>query len=124
MCISRISVSPVSKERLLESLLERRKYVRFPGQFRIRVTIERTSGEVEGLSRNLCQGGLFFLTPSLGAFREHDPTIIHLYLPPEMTGHQHSVVLQGQGTVRRIDEARKGVAIEFSRLLRSFPVSR
>lgn len=117
-------VSPVSKEHSLESLLERRKYVRLPNRFRTRVTIERTSTEVEGLTLDVGQGGIFFSTPSWRAFQENDPTTVHLYLPPEMTGHSDTLILKGDGTVKRIEQTRKGVAIEFSRQLRAFAVSK
>jgi hypothetical protein len=117
-------VSPVSKEHSLESLLERRGYVRLPNQFRTRVTIERTSTEVEGLTLDVGQGGMFFSTPSWRVFQENDPTIVHVHLPPEMTGHSETLILKGEGTVKRIEQARKGVAIEFSRQLRAFAVSK
>jgi hypothetical protein len=117
-------VSPVSKEHPLESLLERRKYVRLPNRLRTRVTINRTSREVEGLTLDVGQGGMFLSTPSWRVFEENDPTTVHLYLPPEMTGHSQSLILKGEGTVKRIEETRKGVAIEFSRQLRTFTASR
>jgi hypothetical protein len=117
-------VSPVSKEHPLESLLERRKYIRLPNAFRTRVTIERTSTEVEGLTLDVGQGGMFLLTPSWLVFQENDPTTIHLYLPPEMTGHSETLILKGEGTVKRIEQSIKGVAIEFSRQLRTFTASR
>jgi len=120
----RYGVSPVSKEHPLESLLERRKYVRLPNRLRTRVTIERTSTEVEGLTRDVGQGGMFLSTPSWRAFQENDPTTVHLYFPPEMTGHSETLILQGEGTVKRIEQTRKGVAIEFSRQLRAFAVSK
>jgi hypothetical protein len=120
----RNGVSPVSKEHPLESLLERRKYIRLPNAFRTRVTIERTSTEVEGLTLDVGQGGMFLLTPSWLVFQENDPTTIHLYLPPEMTGHSETLILKGEGTVKRIEQSIKGVAIEFSRQLRTFTASR
>ena len=120
----RLGVSPASKEHRLESLLERRKYVRQPNRFRTRVTTDRTSTEVEGSSLDVCQGGMFFSTPSWRGFQENDPTTVHLYLPPEMTGQPDTLILKGEGTVKRIEETRKGVAIEFSRQLRAFAVSK
>jgi len=120
----RLGVSPASKEHPLESLLERRKYVRLPNRFRTRVTIERTSTEVEGLTRDVGQEGMFLSTPSWRVFQENDPTTVHLYLPPKMTGQPDTLILKGEGTVKRIEETRKGVAIEFSRQLRAFTVSK
>jgi hypothetical protein len=117
-------VSPVSKEHPLESLLERRKYVRLLNRVRTRVTINRTSTDVEGLTLDVGQGGMFLSTPSWWVFQENDPTTVHLYLPPEMTGQSHTLILKGEGTVKRIEQARKGVAIEFLRQLRTFTVSK
>jgi hypothetical protein len=108
----------------LQSLLERRKCVRLSNRFRTRVTINRTSTEVEGLTLDVGPGGMFFSTPSWHVFQESDLTTVHLYLPPEMTGHSETRVLKGEGTVKRVEETRKGVAIEFSRLLRTFTASR
>jgi hypothetical protein len=67
---------------------------------------------------------MFFSTPSWRVFRENDPTTVHLYLPPEMTGQSDTLILKGEGTVKRIEQARKGVAIEFLRQLRTFTVSK
>jgi len=67
---------------------------------------------------------MFFSTPSWRGFQENDPTTVHLYLPPEMTGQPDTLILKGEGTVKRIEETRKGVAIEFSRQLRAFAVSK
>jgi hypothetical protein len=120
----RYGVSPASKEHRLETLLERRKYVRLPNRFRTRVTIERMSAAVEGLTLDVGQGGMFLSTPSWRGFQENEPTTVHLYLPPEMTGHSETRILKGEGTVKRIEETRKGVAIEFSRQLRAFTVLR
>jgi len=120
----RFGVSPASKEHRLESLLERRKYVRLPNGFRTRVTINRASTKVEGLTLDVGQGGMFFSTPSWRAFQENDSTTVHLYLPPEMTGHSETLILKGEGTVKRIEQSIKGVAIEFSRELRTFTISR
>ena len=120
----RFGVSPASKEHRLESLLERRKYVRLPNRLRTRVTIERTSTEVEGLTLDVGQGGMFFSTSSWRVFQKNDPTTVHLYLPPEMTGHSETLILKGEGIVKRIEQSIKGVAIEFSRELRTFTISR
>jgi|GEM_PF-622731 len=124
MRLEGFGVSPVSKEHPLESLLERRKYVRLPNRFRTRVTIERTSTEVEGLTFDVGQGGMFFSTSLWRIFQENDPTTVQLYLPPEMTGQSDILILKGEGTVKRIEQTRKGVAIEFSRQLRAFTVSK
>ena len=124
MRLEGFGVSPVSKEHPLESLLERRKYVRLPNRFRTRVTIERTSTEVEGLTFDVGQGGMFFSTSLWRVFQENDPTTVQLYLPPEMTGQSDILILKGEGTVKRIEQTRKGVAIEFSRQLRAFTVSK
>jgi len=120
----RLGIPPASKEHRLESLLERRKYIRLPNRFRTRVTIERTSTEVEGITLDVGQGGMFLSTRSWSSFHENDPTTVHLYLPPEMTGQPETRILTGEGTVKRIEETRKGVAIEFSRQLRAFTVSK
>ena len=120
----RYGVSPASKEQRLESLLERRKYVRLSNRFKTRVTIARTASEVDGLTFDVGQGGMFFSTPSWRVFLENDLATVHLYLPPEMTGQSDTLILKGEGTVKRIEETRNGVAIEFSQELRAFTVSK
>jgi PilZ domain len=124
MSSERFGVSPASKEHRLETLLERRKYVRLPNRFKTRVTIDRTSTAVEGLTLDVGQGGMFLSTPSWRGFQENDSTTVHLHLPPEMTGQPDTLILKGEGTVKRIEQTRKGVAIEFSRQLRTFTVSK
>ncbi len=116
-------VSPAWEERALEFLGERRNYSRLLRNFQARVNIDRTSTEVSGVTENISQGGMFFSTQAWDVFKENDQITIHVLLPPEMTGQPAPLILKGQGVVTRIEKEKQGVALEFSRKLRSFEVS-
>jgi hypothetical protein len=48
---------------------------------------------------------------------------MRVYLPPEFTGQNNTLVLTGPALVKRIEKERQGVAVEFLRELRTFQPS-
>ncbi len=95
---------------------ERRKYTRTLSSFKIKIRLTRTAKEVDGVTRNLSQGGAFISSPSLPAFRKNEPAEMHLFLPPEFTGQSDTLILTGPGVIKRIErEKRKGWPLSSSR---------
>ena len=102
---------------------ERRKYARTLRNFRIKIKIARTSREVDGVTQDLSQGGAFIPSPSWPTFHKDDRAEMRVYLPPEFTGQNETLILTGPALVRRIEKERQGVAVEFLRELRTFQPS-
>ena len=107
----------------MSSPAERRKYRRLSRNYKTRVTIKRTSKEVEGITDNLSQGGAYIFTPSWSSLQENDQMTMNLLLPPEMTGQPDTITLTGPAKVKRVDKDREGIAIEFLKELKAFEPS-
>ena len=54
------------------------------------------------------------------SFRAGTPLTVTVFLPPEFTGQDEAIRLQGEAVISRIDEANKGIAVEFRKPLRQF----
>jgi hypothetical protein len=52
----------------------------------------------------------------------YDETELIFFLPPEFTGQNDTLILKGLGTVRRVEGDRGGIAIEFTKELKTFEV--
>ena len=101
-------------------MFERRKYTRTPNKFKMKITVVRTSAEVDGVTQNLSQGGAFISSTSSLAFRKNDQAEMQIFLPPEFTGQEDTLTLTGPGVIKRIEQERKGVAVEFLTELKTF----
>lgn len=102
---------------------ERRKYTRTLSNFRIKIRLARTSKEVDGVTQNLSQGGAFITSPSWPALEKDEQAEMRLFLPPEFTGHSHTLTLTGPAVIKRVEKHMKGVAVEFLKELRTFEPS-
>lgn len=91
--------------------------------FRTKVRLARTSAELEGVTQNLSQGGAFFTSPSSPALEKDEQAEMRLFLPPEFTGHSHTLTLTGPAVIKRVEKHMKGVAVEFLKELRTFEPS-
>jgi hypothetical protein len=102
---------------------ERRNYTRTLNNFKIKIRLARTSKEVDGVTENLSQGGAFVTSPSWPALQQDEQAETHLFLPPEFTGQKHVLTLTGPAVIRRIDQHKNGVAVEFLKELKTFKPS-
>ncbi|MBW1981136.1 MAG: PilZ domain-containing protein [Deltaproteobacteria bacterium] len=120
MCSLRPKAPSKVSKKTGKSFPERRNYLRLLRTFNVKIHIEGTSTEVEGVTCNISQKGSFVRSPSWAILREHDHTVVTLRLPPEMTGQPKTLNLIGPAVVKRIDKERNGIAFEFLRELRTF----
>ena len=95
---------------------ERRRSTRLHRQFAAHIRCQ-TGVRADGESENLSQGGAFISVEHWDLFKARDKIIITFLLPPEFTGQDRAIGLQGEAVVTRVDTLRQGVGIEF---LRSF----
>lgn len=103
---------------------ERRNFMRFDKELKTGIRITHTSAEVEGVTKNLSQGGALISTPSWSAFQKDEQAVLHLVLPPEITGQDSDLVLNGPAVVKRIDKDNEVIAVQFLKELRTFEVIR
>ena len=101
---------------------EKRKYLRLDKNFQTGARLLHGSAELSGITHNLSQSGAFIISPSWSDFQVDDETELMFSLPPEFTGQNDTVILKGLVTVRRVDGDRWGIAIEFTKDLKTFEV--
>jgi hypothetical protein len=98
---------------------ERRRSMRLHRQFAAHIRC-RTGIRADGESENLSQGGALIRTESWDVFKPRDEILITFWLPPEFTGQDKAIGLQGEAVVTRVDSERQGIGIEFVRTFRQF----
>ena len=103
--------------------LERRTYSRMPSKFKMRLKLAGISRELDGVTQNLSQGGAFITSPNWPICEKGDQAEIQILLPPEFTGQADTLTLNGPGVLKRIEGDLEGVAIQFSRELKTFEPS-
>ena len=99
---------------------DRRKEPRFRMRFPVRLYRDRLDLWFEGTSVNMSQMGAFIRTEGWNSFQVNNQAIVTCFLPPDFSGQDEFVALQGEATVRRLDPANKCVAIEFVKSFRQF----
>ena len=107
----------------MRSDFDRRSDKRLLKTFQVTIKIRRTAADIHGVTENLSQGGAFILSQSLPSLQENEETTVHLFLPPEMTGQQTTLILKGPAVVKRVEKERCGIALKFQKLLRAFEAS-
>ena len=75
---------------------------------------------VEGVSENLSQGGALIKTKAWQSCRLNDQAIVTFFLPPDFTGQDTTIVLQGAAVVTRIDRDNETVGVDFVKNFRQF----
>ena len=102
--------------------IERRRGPRLPTDFKAQMKMTLTSAKIEGVIENFSQVGAVISGVSSPAIQEGDRIWVRLSLPPEMTGQAEALILEGPAVVRRIENDRGEIAVEFSKQLRTFEV--
>jgi hypothetical protein len=75
---------------------------------------------LEGNTLELSQGGAFIKTEGWHSFELNELAELTLFLPPDFTGKDTPIGLQGSAIVKRVDPLREGIAVEFTEALRQF----
>ena len=108
----------------MESYFDRRKNYRLPKRLKTKITVPRTSAEIDGFTDNISQGGAFILSPLFTDLEVDDQVSIGIFLPPKMTGQSQTLILNGPAVVKRTESNKKGVAVQFLINLKAFEPSR
>ena len=99
---------------------EERKFKRVRCNFMVTLFNEKLNFFVQGVTANLSQHGAFIRMQSNFSFRAGTPITVTVFLPPDFTGQDGAIRLQGRAVILRSDEVNKGIAVEFCRALREF----
>jgi hypothetical protein len=99
---------------------EERKFKRVRCDFMVTLFNEKLNLFVHGVTVDLSQYGAFVRIQPDFSFRAGIPITITVFLPPRFTGQDEAIRLQGEAVISRVDEANKGIALEFRKALRQF----
>jgi len=75
---------------------------------------------LEGNTLDLSQGGAFIKTEGWHLFESGELTELTFFLPPDFTGMDTPIRLQGEALIMRIDREKEGVAGEFVKSFKAF----
>ena len=99
---------------------DRRKYPRLRQSFRVELFKRGSRHSLDGTSVDVSQGGAFIKTKQWRALKVKDYTVIAFSLPPDYTGQEKIIRLQGEAVVTRVDQKNKGIGVEFTKKFRNF----
>ena len=98
----------------------RRRYARLNLRFPVKLCRDGLDLWFEGVSVNLSQVGAYIETKDWSFFRVHDQTIVNCLLPPDFTGQNKTIRLQGEAMIKRIEPQNQCVAVEFVKKFKQF----
>ncbi|UCF00739.1 MAG: PilZ domain-containing protein [Deltaproteobacteria bacterium] len=75
---------------------------------------------LEGNTLDLSQSGAFIKTEGWHFFEPNELTKPIFFLPPDFTGVDTPIGLQGDAVITRIDRENQGIAVEFVKSFREF----
>jgi hypothetical protein len=99
---------------------DRRKYPRLRQSFRVELFKEGSRHSLDGTSVDVSQVGAFIRTKEWRALKVNDQAVIAFSLPPDYTGQEKTIRLEGEAVITRVDQKNKGIGVEFTRKFRNF----
>ena len=99
---------------------DQRKSPRIRQSFRMKLLRRGVDYTLEGMTANLSQKGAFIRTKHYRSFQAGEPGEFTFFLPPDFTGQDKTVGLQGNAVITRIDQDNEGIGVEFIKSLKQF----
>ncbi|MGD8370138.1 MAG: FHA domain-containing protein [Syntrophobacterales bacterium] len=99
---------------------ENRKKPRIRQTFQVRFLKEGLDLSFEGRTVNLSQKGAFIKTKHYRFCQPGEPAFFTFFFPPDFTGQDKTVGLQGSAVIARIDQENEGIGVEFIKNLNQF----
>ena len=99
---------------------DQRKTPRIPQRFQVKFLKQGFDLTLEGVTANVSQKGAFIKTHHWRSLHAGDPAVFTIFLPPDFTGQDKIVGLQGAAVVTRIDQENEGFGVEFVKSLKQF----
>jgi len=75
---------------------------------------------IEGITTNLSQGGAFIKSKNRHSCQAGAYVFLTFFLPPDFTGQNKTIGLQGDAVITRIDQENGTIAVEFIETFREF----
>jgi hypothetical protein len=100
--------------------MNRRELPRMTQEFKVKILQRGIDFSCEGMTVNISQGGAFIKTQHWRSLQVNNRATLTFFLPPEFTGQNHVISLQGSAVVTRVDQKNESVAVEFVRNFRQF----
>lgn len=112
---------PAAKSPNVMETFDHRKSRRIRRNFPVKLLMKGTENlSVEGMTVNLSQGGALIKLNNRISLQVHAPAVLTFFLPPDFTGQNKTIVLQGDAIITRIDQENMGMEIEFIKTFREF----
>ncbi len=99
---------------------EHRKNIRVRRNFPVSLFMEDLNLFIEGITTNLSQCGAFIKSKNRHFCQAGALAVLTFFLPPDFTGQNETIGLQGDAVITRIDQENKGIAVEFVKALKEF----
>lgn len=99
---------------------DQRKSPRISQSFRVKFLRQGVDYTLEGMTINLSQKGAFIRTRHYRSFQAGEPGEFTFFLPPDFTGQDKTVGLQGNAIITRIDQDNEGIGVQFIKSLKQF----
>ena len=102
---------------------DQRKSPRIHQSFRVKFLRQGVEYTLEGTTANLSQKGAFIRTKDYRSFQTGEPGEFTFFLPPDFTGQDKVVGLQGNAVITRIDQDNEGIGVKLLRVSSNSNVS-
>ena len=99
---------------------DRRQHNRLSLRFSTMLNSPRSEAPILGVTEDLSQDGAFIRTEHWRTLQIDESAIVTLLLPPNFSGQDETIGLEGTAVVSRIDGAKGGVAVQFTKSLKQF----
>lgn len=110
---------PAAKSPNLMETFDHRNSIRIRHNFPVKILMKGTENlSIEGMTIKLRQGGALIKLNSRLSFQAHPQAVLTFFLPPDFTGQNKTIVLQGDAVITGIDQVNKRMEIEFIKTFR------
>jgi hypothetical protein len=99
---------------------DQRRSPRIRQTFQVKFLKQGIDLTLDGRTANLSQKGAFIKTKYWRSLQAGDPAMFTFYLPPDFTGQDKIVGLQGSAVITRVDQENEGIGVEFIKNLKQF----
>jgi len=77
---------------------------------------------IDAVAQDLSPSGAFIKTGNWRSLQVNDRTLLTLFLPPDFTGQQGTITLQGSAVISRIDQENEVIGVQFVESLKQFEI--
>ena len=97
-----------------------RKNVKVRRNFPVRLFNKDLNFSIEGITANLSQARAYIQSRKRHSCQAGALVVLTFFLPPDFTGQNETIGLQGDAVITRIDQENGTIAVEFIKTFREF----